>query len=57
MTLEKKAMNMNLQNYIAQIWMKFDLDNNGTLDKEEFKLFIQECANLLGSDNSALTSL
>ena len=33
------------------------MDNNGTLDKEEFKLFIQECANLLGSDNSTLFSL
>ena len=55
--MEMRARNMNLQNYIREIWNKFDVDNNGTLDIEEFKQFINECANLLGNDKSGLSSL
>ena len=48
---------MNLQNYVGEIWKKYDLDNNGTLNKEEFTMFINECATLLGNDKQGLSSL
>ena len=46
---------LKVQNYILEIWQKFDADGNGVLDKDEFKNFIRETmSELIGEDKSEL---
>jgi Ca2+-binding EF-hand superfamily protein len=65
LVLKKQATSKNLGlseidligEMVIDIFDTFDVDNNGTLDMQEFKQFINECANLLGNDKSGLSSL
>ena len=56
-TLKKisEMQQLKVQNYILEIWQKFDADGNGVLDKDEFKNFIRETmSELIGEDKSEL---
>jgi hypothetical protein len=35
-----EAHQLNVQKYMMEIWQKYDIDGNGTLEKSEFKKFV-----------------
>jgi len=56
-TLKKisEMQQLKVQHYILDIWKKFDTDGNGTLDKLEFKNFVNETmSELIGEDKTDL---